>query len=54
MVDKQVEGAKTAAVELGVVEIEGIDSLIRRETLLKADGRRITYYSRVEVGKSDD
>ncbi|MDA8197074.1 MAG: hypothetical protein M0019_07720 [Actinomycetota bacterium] len=52
MADSQIEGEGTVTGD--VVEFQGIDSLIIRETNFKADGRRITYYSKSEAGSSHD
>lgn len=54
MPEKKIEGGKSATVPTEIVELEGVDGQISRETSLKGDGRRITYYSRTEVGKSGD
>ncbi len=54
MADKQVEGSKAATPPTEVIEMGGIESLIKRETSFKIDGRRMTFYTRLEVGKNGD
>lgn len=52
--EKQAESGKAAIIPTEVIEIGGIESLIKRETSFKLDGRRMTLYTRLEVGKSGD
>ncbi len=54
MPEKQAEGSKAATPPTEVIEMGGIESLIKRETSFKIDGRRMTFYTRLEVGKSGD